>query len=87
MEIFYIYIVRCTDGSLYVGSCQNLDERVRRHNLGEGAKYTAQRRPVVIVYFETFEKRTDAMKRESQIKGWTKTKKENLVRYSHPTKF
>lgn len=87
MDQFYTYIVRCADGSLYTGSCKDLDERVRKHNLGEGAKYTAQRKPVEVVYYETFAIRTDAMKREIQIKGWTRSKKENLVQHGHPTKF
>ena len=87
MNRFYTYIVRCSDGSLYTGSCQDLDERVQKHNLGEGAKYTAQRRPVEVVYYEIFILRTEAMKREYQIKRWTRIKKENLIRRGQPTKF
>jgi predicted GIY-YIG superfamily endonuclease len=82
---FYTYLARCSDGSLYTGSCENLQNREAEHNKGKGAKYTSERRPVTIVYHEQFQTLLEAMKREQQIKGWTRKKKEGLVLYSHPT--
>ncbi|MDP3976221.1 MAG: GIY-YIG nuclease family protein [bacterium] len=83
---YYTYLARCSDGSLYTGYCVNLSAREAKHNAGEAARYTRQRRPVKILYFEEFETRTEAMRRERQIKGWNKNKKESLVQYGHPTK-
>jgi len=84
---FFVYLARCSDKSLYVGSCKNLKAREIKHNKGEGAQYTRQRRPVKIIYFEEYKSLIDARRRETQIKRWTRLKKENLVRYGHPTKF
>ncbi|MBT7007161.1 GIY-YIG nuclease family protein [Candidatus Falkowbacteria bacterium] len=84
---YYTYLARCNDNSLYTGYCVDILKREKKHNKGEGAKYTRQRRPVKIVYFEEYESRSEAMKREIQIKGWIKEKKENLIKYGHPTKF
>jgi putative endonuclease len=83
---YFTYIARCNDNSLYTGSCNNLKNRELRHNKGQGARYTRARLPIKIVYFEKFDTLTDAMRRESQIKGWTKIKKENLIKFGHPTK-
>ncbi|MCH8049197.1 GIY-YIG nuclease family protein [Patescibacteria group bacterium] len=85
--MYYTYIARCSDNSLYTGYCIDISAREKKHNEGEGAKYTRQRTPVKIVYFEEFQNRTEAMKRERQIKGWPRKKKENLLKYGHPTKF
>jgi len=76
---FFLYIVRCSDNSLYTGITNDLDQRVKAHNEGRGAKYTSTRRPVVLVYEEQCSSRNTALKREIQIKGWTKAKKEALV--------
>ncbi len=77
---FYTYIARCNDNSLYTGYCKDLSSREKKHNLGEGAKYTRQRRPIKIIYFEKFETRVEAMRKERQIKKWSKIKKENLIK-------
>ena len=74
-----VYVLRCADGSLYVGSTDNLELRLRRHNEGRGATFTAQRRPVVLAYSESHSTRIDARRREAQIKGWTPAKKEALL--------
>ena len=79
---YFTYIARCSDNSLYTGYCVDVVEREKKHNKREGAKYTRQRTPIKIIYFEEFESRSEAMKREIQIKGWTKSKKENLVNNS-----
>jgi putative endonuclease len=75
----YFYIVRCKDNSLYSGIAVNVEERVKAHNKGTGAKYTVSRRPVVLVYSERYSNLSGAMKRESQVKRWPKAKKEKLI--------
>lgn len=84
--VFYFYLARCSDDSLYAGSCTNIQAREIAHNEGKGAKYTAERLPVKIVYFEEFETLVLAMRREKQIKGWRREKKERLAAGKHPTK-
>lgn len=76
---YYIYIVRCSDGSLYTGYTNDVTSRVEKHNAGKGAKYTKTRRPVKLVYQETFETKSEAMKREYQIKTYTRVQKLKLI--------
>lgn len=83
---YYFYLARCADGSLYSGSCVDLSAREGRHNEGKGAKYTRSRRPVHIIYHETFTTLAEARKREAQVKTWSKSQKENLAKRLHPTK-
>lgn len=64
----YCYILRCSDDSLYTGYTNDIEKRVKAHNEGKGAKYTKIRRPVTLVYYEEFQEKTDAMKREYEIK-------------------
>lgn len=75
----YVYIVRCNDQTLYTGWTNHLEKRIEAHNAGKGAKYTKARRPVELVYFETFEHKNDALKREYQIKQLKKSEKEELI--------
>lgn len=74
-----VYIVRCRDGKLYTGITNNLDQRLKDHNRGKGCKYTAYRCPVMLVYSEPHPDRSSAQKREAQIKGWSRRKKEILI--------
>ena len=77
----YVYILRCADGSYYCGSArQGLERRVAEHNSGVLGGYTSTRRPVVLVYSEWFQRITDAIAAERQIKGWSRAKKEALIR-------
>jgi len=76
---WHFYIVRCSDGSLYTGIALDLAERVREHNAGHGADYTARRRRVTLVYSEAFSTKSAARKREMQVKRWRSEKKEALV--------
>jgi putative endonuclease len=76
---YFVYIVRCADGTLYTGSTNDIQARLLTHNSGRGAKYTAARRPVRVVYTEAHESRSAAQKREAQLKGWTRAKKEALL--------
>ena len=75
----YTYILRCKDNSLYTGWTNNLEKRIEAHNAGKGAKYTKARLPVELVYYEQFETKEEAMKREFAIKQLTKREKEMLI--------
>lgn len=79
--MYYFYILRCADNTLYCGQTQNIEQRIEDHNTSKrkGAKYTRARRPIKLIYFEEFETRVLAMKREIQVKRWPKLKKEKLV--------
>jgi putative endonuclease len=78
----YVYLLRCSDGSYYVGSAtgDNLAPRVDQHNAGSFPGYTFSRRPVVLVWSEHFDRITDGIAVERQIKGWSRAKKEALIR-------
>lgn len=76
---YYVYLLWCSDNSLYCGSTENLQNRLKEHNSGEAAFWTKMRRPVKLVYFETYNSLLSARRREKQIKGWTITKKINLI--------
>ena len=75
----YTYLLRCADGTLYCGWTNHLKERVRSHNEGKGAEYTKCRRPVELVYFEAFETKQEAMRREAAIKRLTRAEKLKLT--------
>lgn len=75
----YIYIVECCDGTLYTGYTNDLEKRINTHNEKKGAKYTRGRTPVFLKYFEEFDNKVDAMKRESQIKNMKKVNKIKLI--------
>jgi len=83
---YYFYLARCSDNSLYCGSCVDIQAREDRHNSGKGAKYTRSRRPVTIVYSEKFGTLVEARRREAQVKTWSKIEKENLAVGGHPLK-
>lgn len=73
------YLLRCRDGSLYAGWTNDLAARVKAHNAGVGAKYTRARRPVELVYYESFETREEAMSREWHLKRLTRQEKLALI--------
>lgn len=75
----YTYILKCSDKSLYTGWTNNLYKRVEDHNSGKGAKYTRSRRPVVLAYYEQFDTKEEAMRREWEIKRLTRKKKLALI--------
>jgi predicted GIY-YIG superfamily endonuclease len=77
--MFFSYILRCADDTLYVGHTEDLASREHIHNDGKGAKYTAARRPVRIVYAEEHSSAVNAIARERQLKRWSNKKKEALV--------
>lgn len=75
----YVYILKCSDNTLYTGWTTNLEKRLKVHNTRKGAKYTRVRLPVEIVYFEEFEDKKDAMKREYAIKQLSRQEKLKLI--------
>lgn len=75
----YTYIVKCNDGTYYTGWTTNLEKRVKAHNEGKGAKYTKARGPVELVYYEEYEDKIEAMRREYAIKQLTREQKEKLI--------
>ena len=82
--MYYFYIVRCFDNSLYSGQTNNLQKRIKEHNSDgpRSAKYLRAKKPTELVYFEEFETLQLAMKREWQVKRWKKVKKEELIKGS-----
>ena len=81
MNDWYVYILKCSDGSLYTGITVDLDRRLDEHNNSKkGAKYTRARRPVQMMYSETYENRSLAAKRESAIKKLSRSEKLTLLK-------
>ena len=76
---YYVYILRCSDRSLYVGRTTNLKNRLFWHYKGFASQYTAQRRPVTLAYSEVFQDEQSAISRELQLKSWFRQKKEALI--------
>lgn len=79
MKENYTYMVECSDGSYYTGWTNHLEKRIQDHNDGKGAKYTKAKRPVTLVYYETFATKEEAMKREYAIKQMKRKEKEALI--------
>jgi len=80
MKKYYVYLLRCSDGSIYTGSTSDLSKRVQRHNSARGAKYTKYRRPIKLIYSEGYKTLIEARRRENEIKGWKKEKKLKLLK-------
>jgi putative endonuclease len=77
----YLYIVKCRDGSFYVGTTRSaLETRIARHNAGTFPGYTKSRRPVALMFSEWFDRVTDAIECERKLKGWSRAKKEAFIR-------
>ena len=76
---FYVYILRCSDGSYYTGHTEDPEARLSAHESGRLPGYTQQRRPVKLVFTEEFPTRGEALESERQIKGWSRAKKEVLI--------
>ncbi len=79
-DMHFVYIVRCSDGTLYTGYARDPERRALTHNTGRGAKYTATRRPVALVYSEKCRSLSAALKREYEVKGLSRADKEALLR-------
>ena len=78
----YAYIVECADGTLYSGWTNDLEKRIAAHNAGQGAKYTRSRRPVTLRYYEEFEDKSEALRRECALKKMSRAAKQNLIEKS-----
>ena len=77
--MWFVYILRCIDGSLYTGITNNLERRFLEHKNGKGGRYTRSHQPVKLIYHENFKTYSAALKRELEIKSWDRKKKLNLV--------
>lgn len=75
----YTYILECADGTYYTGYTNHLEQRIKAHNSGKGAKYTKGRTPVKLVYYESFEEKSRALSREHEIKRLSKRQKAQLI--------
>lgn len=76
---FFVYLAQCADNTFYTGYTSNIEKREAVHNKGEGAKYTRARLPIKIIYSEEFSTKSEAMKREYEIKQLTREQKEKLI--------
>ena len=79
VRLWFVYLLRCADGTLYAGSTTDVDARVRAHNAGRGARYTSGRRPVAAVYREACGSKSAALRREHALKRLTRSAKEAIV--------
>lgn len=82
--MWHVYILECDDSTYYTGYTNHLEERLAKHNDGSGAKYTRARKPVRLIYSEEQPDKSSAMKREAEIKNYTRKKKEKLVKTLDP---
>jgi putative endonuclease len=82
-DMNYVYILECSDGTYYTGWTNNLNKRVKMHNDGKGAKYTRGRLPVKIVHYEVYSDKREAMRREYEIKRFSRKEKLDLIYAQH----
>jgi len=82
--MYKVYILRSPQNHLYVGVTSNLERRIIRHKRGDGAEFTKRNKIHSVVYIENFPTLREARKRESQIKKWRRSKKENLIKFGKP---
>ena len=75
----YVYMLRCSDGSYYVGSTRDLDNRMWQHSTGAGCRDTSTRLPIELVFAQEYDRIDDAYEREKQIQGWSRKKREALI--------
>lgn len=78
--MFYVYILQCSDDTLYTGFTINLENRIETHNKGLGAKYTRGRTPVKLVYIEEYATKSEALKREYKIKQFSRQQKLQIIK-------
>ena len=79
-KVWFLYLVRCADGSLYTGITNNVPRRCKQHNAGTASSYTRSRLPVELIYQESQASRSVALKRELAIKAMSRQEKESLIR-------
>lgn len=78
--MYFVYLIECGDKSIYTGITTNVDRRFNEHKNGKGGHYTSSRQVVKVLYTEQFKTRSEAQKREAEIKSWNRPQKLNLVR-------
>lgn len=78
--MWFVYILLCAGNSLYTGSTNNFKKRFLEHKNGKGGRYTCSHKVLKLIYSEEFESKSEALKREIEIKGWTRAKKEALIK-------
>jgi len=83
--MYKVYILLCYNQSFYIGFTNNLKRRLKQHQRAE-VNYTSHLLPIKLVYYEKYNTKIDALKREKQIKGWSRQKKINLIKNGHPNK-
>lgn len=83
-DLWNVYILRCADGTFYTGIAKDAKKRLETHNSGKGARYTRTRLPVKLLYLEFCKNRTLALKRELEIKNYTRQKKKDLIKNGSP---
>ena len=76
---FFVYMLRCNDGSFYVGQTDDLSHRIAQHQHGKGCQYTQSRLPVELVWSQEFDDRDEARETEKRLKGWSRAKKQALI--------
>jgi len=81
---YFVYILRNPKNQLYVGCSNNIQNRILRHDSGDGAEFTKRNKNFKLVYQETYSTLIEARRREKQIKGWRREKKENLIKFGKP---
>jgi len=79
-KTYWVYILKCSDGSYYTGSSSNIEKRISEHQQGAIKGYTSNRRPVELIFSEYFDDVHNAISAERQIKGWSRAKKEALIK-------
>ena len=78
--MWFVYVLLCSDGSLYTGSTNNLEKRLLDHQNGRGGRYTRSHKPIRMVYFEKLATKSTALKREIEIKSWKRETKIEALR-------
>lgn len=83
--MYFVYILKCSDGTYYIGIAKNVEKRLKAHNglAKGGAKYTSGRRPVALIYKEQYDSKSEALKREHQLKQLTHQEKKGLINASN----
>ena len=79
--MYFVYLAKCEDGSIYTGITTDTARRLKEHQSGTGGKYTRAKKVVKILYTEQFDTRSQALKREAEIKGWRREKKLSLIKF------
>jgi putative endonuclease len=83
--VWFVYIIKCVDGSLYTGYTDDLQKRFEKHKIGKGSKYTRSHHPEKIVFFERHYKKIIALRREREIKSWPRKEKIEFIKNKNPS--